>query len=78
MALGAPFFRNYKIILDYSNQQVLLYNKTVTSPITPLIPYDESASFDISMSVDADTLQYYGSIEVGTPEQTGSAIAFST
>jgi hypothetical protein len=33
--LGAPFFRNFAISFDFHEQEINLFSKTVTSPITP-------------------------------------------
>lgn len=75
--LGAPFFRNVSVALDYPDQAIVIYTKDVDSPLNPVYHYpdwDTSMTREIPL-VNLPSGQYQGSIFVGTAPQGGDDIA---
>lgn len=79
--LGAPFFRNVTIEINYLTSAISIWSKEVSSPINPdskYPPYDESKQAIIDQYWLANG-QYYGEGYIGTPLQgTGNNWAYSS
>lgn len=81
-ALGTPFFRNVSITLNFLEETIEVFTKTVDSPLAYKQTYpdfDESLTYVIPQVIEATDAQYTGEFLVGTPSQgDGKKFAYST
>jgi len=82
IALGTPFFRNVSISLNFLEESIEVFTKTVTSPIAhkDVFPSaNNTETYVIPQNIESTFMQYTGDFLIGTPAQgDGKKFSFST
>lgn len=75
--LGQPFFREFQVVFDYSEDSVSLFTKYVNLPVNPDdSPYGTGTLTYVLNMTEYGVYEYV--MGVGEPRQVGEGIGFST
>jgi hypothetical protein len=81
--LGAPFFRQYQVMMNYTSNQVGIISKTSTSPVTSIDKFptpNSNISATTTLTLDSGNEVYSGAMALGGASnfQNSSKVMFDT